>query len=825
MGDIAAVTGQRTAVRDLVAWAASARVHVEPVAVLSGPSGCGKTWVAHQVAEMLPDDVTCAFASGDRSNANRDYLPFASATMSVVRQSFVASAIPEVGRSIPHFGGIVGFLLQYIVNRRETEQSRRSFTLDQSDREILLRLDRIAARGRLLLVLDDLQWWDERSIGLAQLMISGRVNDMFPFLNNTAYLALTTTGQAATSTSYDELRKTFTGPEIQLGYCDESDFGAVLQGLGLRMALRHDTTRELYRITRGHLAIARQLVDYLNRSQSADDLLLLKTFEQFCHQILDARVSSVGPEASILREILSCAATIGMAFSRRELECIANDYRPQVLKCIRAAKALNLFEEYDSNLRFLHELYPRVLKTQDLDESRDLHSRFAKCLQRIRPGDYRSRARHHLEAEESIHAHVCEIHALLADLREGRAIHAIQQYPDQPRHDSLRAFYSLMQQVYAAFGNGEYERAIALGRTVDETLPLALRAECDWVIASSQTRLLSSAERENAAKLLERWAGLAREEPELWSRLALARVVALGQMNADSATKAATEHLLQHLSAREDYDVGAERMMNRIKLRADLLYETDVAHYRLREARSYFGPPTAAAPSRDPLCYYLALLNLSGNEIMLGRYSDACETAAACKLYIESVQGTIDDIRFPRPDVLANNTVLSAYRAGRMPAHEAAAYMESILATSPMSNDSPLMQSNRVALSVAAGELADPSLLEIWFERLSSKDYEPYFVYFVGNNLAATWLALGDVQAARKYWQRIAPLVGALEFQLMPHMSIRHARLTQMLLSDDSTLEICERTLRASTADAVGPTWDHHAHVFLLSELQLWSEG
>lgn len=825
MSDIDAITGQRTAARDLVTWAASVRTHIEPGAVLSGPSGCGKTWVANEVAEMLPHDMTCIIASGDKSNAKRDYLPFAAATMSVVRQSFIAAAMPEVARSIPHFGGIVGFVLQYIVNRHDTDQARRSFSLDPSDREILLRLDRVAGRGRLLIVLDDLQWWDEKSIGLVLLMISGRVNDMFPFLNNTAYLALTTTGQVATSPSYDALRPMFTGPEVRLGYCDESDFATVLAGLGLRMALRQDTARALYRITRGHLAIARQLVDYMNRSQTVDELLSLKSFEQFCERILDARVSGVGSEAPMLRDVLSCAAAIGMAFSKRELECIASDYKPYVLKCIRAAKALNLFEERDSTLRFIHELFPRVLGTRDRDESKDLHSRFAKCLRHLRPGDYRSRTRHHREADEMIDAHTCEIQAFLADLREGRTPHAVDDYPATSRHDSLRVFRALMERIYVAFQHGEYERAVSLGKAVDETLPPPLRAECDSVIASSKTRLLSEKDREEAAKLLERWTGLSGEEPELWSRLALARIVALGQMNADTATKTATEHLLEHLSARESYDIGAERMMNRIKLRADLLYETDVAHYRLREAMSYFGPPTAGSAARDPLCYYLALLNLVGNEIMLGRYDDACATAAACKLYMEGVQGTTDDIRFPRPDVFANNTVLSAYRSGRISAREASAFMESIIATSPSSNDSPLMHSNRVAYAVAAGEVVGPELLEDRFAKLMSRDYEPYFVYFVGNNLAATWLAIGNVPVAREYWRRIAPLVDRLEFQLIPHMPVRHARLTQMLRSDDCTLESCETTLRSFTADAVGPTWDHHAHVFLLSELQLWAEG
>ncbi|MDB5070981.1 MAG: hypothetical protein JWM87_2092 [Candidatus Eremiobacteraeota bacterium] len=50
-------------------------------------------------------------------------------------------------------------------------------------------------------------------------MLSGRINDLFPFLNSTAYLGLTTTGQALASPSYDALRRALT----VLLYCNRPD--------------------------------------------------------------------------------------------------------------------------------------------------------------------------------------------------------------------------------------------------------------------------------------------------------------------------------------------------------------------------------------------------------------------------------------------------------------------------------------------------------------------------------------------------------------------------------------------------------------------------
>ena len=825
MSDIASLTGQHSAIRDLVTWAGSARTNLDPTAVLSGPSGCGKTWVAEQVADLLPDDTTIIFARGDRNNTRRDYLPFLAATMFVSRQPLGAALLPEAAKVVPHIGSIIGFVLQYIVNRRETEQARRGFLLDAAEREVLLRLERLAGRRRHLLVLDDLQWWDEKSIALAQLMLSGRVNDLFPFLNEATYLALVTTGQRPASPSYESLYGYFRGLETSLHYCDEANFGVILVSLGLRTALDDSIARELYRITRGHLALAKQLVDYLNRVNRPEELLAHKVFEDFCKRVLDARVETMAGDAPMLRDVLTCAAAIGFTFSKTELECLARDSAPDIMKCIRAAKNLELLEQRDSTFRFLHELFRQVLTSHDEDENRDLHSRFAKCLQKLRPGDYSSRAQHHYDAEEWTNAHICEIHARLADMREGRDPAAIYTYPSDTKHDTLEVAYSLIEEIYRAFEAGDYAGSVTIFRNLDETLPPSVQAEAACIVASCKTRLLSRRERLEAVALVQRWWSLADDEPELWSRLAMAKVVALGQMELEPDTEIATKELIDRLSVREPYDDGAERMINRIKLRADMLYETDVAHHRLQEAKRYFGPAIGGIAARDPLCYYLALINLLANQIMLARYADACDTAAACKEYMERVRGTLDDIRFPRVDVLGNNTALSGYRARRMSASEAAAFLEDVMAASPPSNDSPLMRSNWAAFSVAAGVRPDPTWLKPRFEELMGDDFEAYFVYFVGNNLAAIHLALGNLQEASQVWQRLDGVVGGIDLPIRREMALRHARLRKFVAKPDATLEGAESLLRVSTADAVAPTWDHHAHVFLLSELNLWAEG
>ncbi|HTD36088.1 MAG TPA: AAA family ATPase [Candidatus Limnocylindrales bacterium] len=826
MSNIAALTGQARAVRELLGWVTSSRTFVQPTALLSGPSGSGKTWVAEQLADLAPDTVACVFTSGDKSNTARPYTPFSAATMSVRRASFAADAIPEIARAAdPRFGSLTQFLLKYMLTRTESEKVRRSFLLDDTEREILLRLERLAGGNRLLLVLDDLQWWDDKSIGLVKLMLSPQWNEAFPFLADTVYLALTTPGQESASAAYEGLLERFTSFETTLTYCERNDFNAILIGLGLRKALPPNVARDLYEISRGHLAVARLLVEDLNHSVDIEELLAERDFERFTERVIVGRLRSAAGDAPALREVLSYAAIIGRSFSQKELECLAHEFARQFLKCVRAAKELRLFVERGPMLTFVHELYPRVLKLRDPDESRELNRRFTQCLLRIRPGDYAARARHLHDAGDFIAAHVTEIHGVLADVRDGRLGRLTHEYPDESRHESLNRFHAEISAMYRAYHEARYSDVIRMAEFIDPTLPASLRAETDYLVALCRTKSLSHAERKRAASLLEQWWHMLDVEPELWARLALARIITLGQMGERDGMDAVARELIEQLEQHVDYDFGAQRIYARLALRADLLYRPDVAERRLAEVVRYFGPSASGIMARDPLGYYLALTNFTGNQIALSKYESARDSAERCEAYVQSVEGTIDAIQFPRLDVLANNSVLSAYRSVHMSAATAADSLRTVIQAAPRSNDLPLLVSNRVGFDVLSGVAVDVSALEAEFGHLINGDFEAYYTFFTGNNLAAAYLMSSDVVAARRVWSQIAPLVGQLDERVREYMTWRQLRLDGALRIADCTLEQCEAAIRADVADAVGPSWDHYSHVVLLSELQIWSDG
>lgn len=825
MVDLAALTGQTRALRELLAWVTSSQTFVQPVARLVGPPGSGKTWVANELVTLVSGNITCVFARGASSSTGRHYAPLSSATMAAPRRSMMADLAPEVTRLAPRVGELLHFLTDYVLTRKESEQVRQTFALSTTEREILIRLERLAGRKRLLLILDDLHLWDEPSLSLIELMLSGTLNKPFQFLNDAAFLAISTSGATPSSRTYDLFTAQLTGPRVELSYCSGVDFGAVLIGLGLCKALDGTLAQELHKITRGDLTVARLLIDQLNEQSAGLQLLTGDTFDAFCERVVHARVRTAGPASASLNDVLACAAIIGPSFSRVELECLASDQARELLKCIGTAKELRLFEEHDATIQFVHDLYPRILKTRDPDRNRELHRRFVRCLIRIRPGDYWARARHYYEAGDLVSAHVAEIHGLLSDIREGRDGQLSRRYPLDARHDSLERFREHIGAMYRAYELSEYSRVIEMGEFVDPTLPPSLRAEAGYLIALCKTKSLLRTERADAIVLLEHWQEAVRTEPELWSRLSLARIITLGQMGAEKAMRAATEELVAQLTRSLDHDSGAHRTLYRLMLRADLIYRSDVAESRLVDSMNYFGPLDSGQPARDPLCYYIALTNFAGNQLCLSKYSTADRAAVECARYVRKVQGTIDAVRFPRLDVLANNYVMSAFRAKRISARRAATLLQAAISASPRSNDLPLLLSNAIGYDIIASRQPSLYQLEDWFSETFGREIEPYYSFFAGNNLSAAYLARGDRVRAREIWAAIGGLVGELDAGLREHMAQRQKRLDEALESVDCSVATCEQAIRSHPADALGPGWDHFAHVVLLSELQIWSDG
>lgn len=825
MRDIGRLTGQSDVLRQLLDWIDGGD---ERTAVLEGPSGCGKTWLARHVADYRSNSTAIAIiAAGDRLNSGRSFIPFTNALESAARFSRTAqAAIPELTRSIPHIGQPASVIIQNILQYDVIKQSRQTPYLNQTERDILYELQRMAKGKHLVLILDDLHWWDESSLNLLILMMSGRVNSIFTFLQHAQYLAINTPEQTAIAPAkVEQVLSLMQNYVLRLDRCAEEHFGAVLLGLGLQKALQPDLAASLHKLCGGHLAIASLIVGHLNSQPSGNDLLHHTDFDDFCREIIGLRLAAIGSRSAELETLLKCAAVIGLSFHIDELTCLVKEAKELLYERIGEAKALSLITEHDGILKFTHEVFPRVLSVSDAG-TREKHRQFAACLKRLRPGDYKARAQHLERAAAPFDARVMHTHAYLQDLRNGHRLFTLSSL-DNHCTDTLTQFRETLRASMLAFDVAEYEEALAFARSVDESLPASLIAERDLVVARIHSSMLTPQDQARALELLS-WDELWDEEFELWSRISHTRLVILAEIGKHEEAKSEARKLGARLRQRMDYDSDARRAFYRLGLKADTLYQPEAALVHLLGALEYFGPAGDSMTARDPMNYYICLCNLSANDYIRGDFESAYHRADTCNTYLRHAESSKERLSFPRQHILANNLILSAYRTNRMSLKEAGTLLERFTVSGlPSSGDSGLLASNRAAFLALEGKYDQAlALLEPLLERFSAEaTFDAYYVYFIGSNAAACHLACGNLEAARTCWASIASALPRLPEPVRQYLNVRHHLLSAAIQEKNATLEAWQRALdSAAKPTPLGPAWNHLGQVFLFSDLQFWTE-
>ena len=130
-------------------------------------------------------------------------------------------------------------------------------------REFLSLVARLAKRRRLLIVADDIQYFDVRTLELLRGLLEAKSDTTDP--DRIRYHQVLNTD----APSRDDIASivgslTATSNAIELRHCTKEQFGRVLIALGLNRGVPHSLSDLLYDCSGGHLHIANFIVDELN---------------------------------------------------------------------------------------------------------------------------------------------------------------------------------------------------------------------------------------------------------------------------------------------------------------------------------------------------------------------------------------------------------------------------------------------------------------------------------------------------------------------------------------------------------------------------------
>ena len=819
---IAELTRQKALLDDISIGLELAR---DPVHLIEGPSGSGKSWLLSAVCDRWrTGDRPVMRVAGDAQYSRRVRYPFSSAIARLTSRlddwRMVKSAGAKVAGATVPGGGLAAFVVDVIANSRENQQKRAARFLSDEEREILFHLQRLAGDSPLLLAVDNLHFLDAASADFLVALRDPEVVDAYPFL---AQMRLVCAGaELLTPPPVVEIVVRNLNPKrLILPHAPREHVATILRLLGATIALPEDVIDFCAQVSGGHLEVLRLIAEYIGQDPARPKRLTVdgRTTHSL-YFLFEERVRSLGDEGRLILEALELLAVAGATISDAELECLLSEPYAYLAGAAKRAVELNILRRESGRRSFSHEIVQRMFLDRVEARRPEVHEKFARCVARLRSGDYASRAYHYDRAGRVDDALIMRFVDYLQRLRNGDApVDAnLDDFTSEAAPDVAEFFIALLR-AWTVFRNGDPRAAHAILENLSDVYPPVLMAEKDYLAARCVKTHGSADARAYIVEILRRW----RDEPpvefEQWFRLM--SILTIMQVDyGDYAGARVTSRLIAiQLATRTSFDPFADSARHIIDRRDAALFQAEIAAQRCRRAVQFFTGGDSSSP-RNPMQLYFALTNLGANLLMIGEFVDAQRIAAQAV----EMHAAMPSIRFPRMQLPLNNLLVAALRSESVTPEQAARSMRAVAESTPDPGDAILINNNMAVLNALAGDLNEAlHILGAVLERLPR---DGYYSYFVRSNLTCfQYLADGRARA-RAQWLELATGIPAIPEGDRVALEKRHELLTDAFGSVGiGDIARWWNYLNDTVAPQVGPVWKFYGYGFLLSDIQFWSEA
>jgi hypothetical protein len=805
------------------------------VSVLEGPPGVGKSWLARDLGALWEAGGGSAIlAEGDLLKGDAPLYPFGFA-MSGLPSGWqvVGPAIAGVARAGETLIGTAGLLtatIEALVKARGGKRRNRGLFLGDSEQTILFEIERLAKRRPVLLIADNLHWWDKSSIELLIRLCDPRMWECFPFLEELRVLGVQTP-EPYQSISNPEAHEALLGSgetaTFRLPRIPRQDFEEVLVALGAEPPPSLEVADVIYSFSGGHLALASRCAKRIAQGESAVFLEASNT-EEFLRRLLTDRVRSMGSIGKEAIAMLQVAAILGLKFRREEVTCAVETAESDTLKMLRHCRSEGVLEEADGVVTFVHDLYRQHFLDFDPEQKAAIHERLTPCLRTLKPADYELRCENALEAEQSREAFALAAQAALQNDRDGRS------WKDLPPRVlevlSVNELSRVIERFLAArdaLRGYRFRDCLNQLDGLPRDLPKPLLAESDYLRAMCLMSTRSEADRAEGRSILQAWSDYVDVEPELGIRLLQLLLYGLTHLLDKEPGRALEGRIRQILGDRAAFDLAAKDALYTLDRCSASLYQPDVSIIRKGEAVEYYGPTEGHRVLRRPVEYYRCMVNYGAGLIGNAKYEEAVRKYSDVdRLVKEYAPGT-----FPRVDFPCMNQLLAEYRCQRVDAEEAVRRQRAIVASSKATSD-PFYVKNALAVYLTLTESFAESIAifdELGKELASSRSKpEPSMTYLIGANQAATRFLTGERARASADWSSLAKVVDQIAYSFRPILIRRHQLLAETMTGTSgevmSPSEFDVHLVRGGKSE-FGPLWDNFGRGFRMPEVEFWREN
>lgn len=723
----------------------------EKVIMLLGKAGIGKSFVIEKLMQEISEKYSCpiCYIKGDQFCQDRDYYCIKRALTQLIttydKKKNLVDSIAKLGKAAPYIGELQEKIISDKLNQKEIDQKRRNFFLNEDEQNIVYRLNYLFDKRRSLIICDNIQFFDKKSLELLHLFFSTD-ESFFDFLAECQFIIIYT----ETSEKMDPiLQNVFSSPETvkhKMNPINYEDMDTVLEEFGVKKKIHDKIKRILYKLSDGHLEVIKQIALQMNDQDQSFDLEI-KEFqsEGILEKLIEDKLTNLGASGEQISQLLEYASLIGSTFSNYELERITELNKQEFINAIKRSNDMELIITQKNFSNFSHDIIQLLFRNRANTNIIVYYERMRACIKELYPSEYKRRIEIELQLGNIQNA------AILIVLSCAKQNYEL---PDENSNylqilslnPAIKEFFDNIQLAFEKYTKNEYEKAIYILDSISEFLPIELLAERDILKSFSLTKLLNEKYRQQAISCLEEYSlENLNNEGDLYLRVLLTLISSYSHIAEIEKAKKCEKEIWNYLQPRLIYDDNASTIMNVLKRKANSMHECIYAEKYIRDSVKYFSPlPNQSAPL-NPIQYLMSLANHAGILIECSYFPESLsEISKAQKLIKSNIH-----IAFPRLHIVDNNYLIAIYLSDdNSKAKVLSAYKK--LVDLNQNADSIYIISNYSALLAVNGYIEEA--YQILLEKSSNlpQNREQFYELCINNNLLVLELFRQQFDSAQK---------------------------------------------------------------------------
>lgn len=729
--DIQLLPNQEKIYRDIISNIPNTNV------VITGLSGCGKTEILKKLfKEAIYLGYTPILFECDKNISVEQYYPMlAGLNQHANSPTFIqiTSGLSQDSPVLPH--------TLYLLQKWLWGKAKKNLDyLNETEKMIFDRLSYLVKNNNLLILCDNIQYWDTYSLNFLNLLFQDaylyEITQKIKFV-----ISFTTDQDYANPKQLNFLWIKSFFMKISFSEISYKTFVENLYQLGLKKNLKSEEFHILYHLIGNHIQIMLEIVQEINGDRLDFDKLYQSNID-LLKPILLKRLEQLGTIGAFIDEALKYASLMGIQFDKSELAQMLTD-DVDIYITLKEAENIHLIKEYDSiNCAFVHEIIMKVFEAEIPDTYKPIYYlKIESCLKCIKPHDYLRRAYCFVNAHRTLEAERIFSLYLIQHFKENSELSEMT-YSELKSHINTYAPYiAAMKQAYNQYHKKDYTNTFYILFSIPDIYPEDLLAEKNILVSSCQTKILETESKQEAIDCLLKYENLEtiNQEIDVYENVLERLIICYIHFGNIKKAREYEEKFVKSVAKRIEYDSYAKYRLYKLYRKANALYNAELALIKMKESVSFFATKNITSNVKD---FYIALTNMSCVLIENGEFAQAYTTA----LKGINLEEEYPHLNFPRTQIIRSNFCIAGILNNKMKLEDAINIIESILNQIPVIPERIFHVTNLSSLYALNNNLTQAlDIVEREAEKQNyNDDIEGLYKYYIHYNKTVFQYLLGE---------------------------------------------------------------------------------